>query len=56
MGMLSPMKSTPLYSSSRYRDDDLRPNWYLADEEEFFLEILECDDFWWDEEERHELF
>ncbi len=25
-------------------------------EEEYFLEILECDDFWWDEEDRHELF
>ncbi len=26
------------------------------EEEEFYLAILECDDFWWDEEDRHELF
>jgi len=28
----------------------------VDDEEYFYLSILECDDFWWDEEERHELF
>ncbi len=40
-----------------------RGSWYedaepveLSEEEEFFLKILECDDFWWEEEERHELF
>ncbi len=49
--MPQPTNYTPLYSSSPYRD--------MTDEEEqeeFFLQILECDDFWWDEEERHELF
>ncbi len=25
-------------------------------DEEFFLLILECDDFWWEEEDRHTLF
>jgi len=29
---------------------------YADEEEEFFLFVLECDEFWWDEEEKHELF
>ncbi len=28
----------------------------FSEEEEFFLFVLECDEFWWDEEEKHELF
>ncbi len=30
--------------------------WIDDEEEEYYLSILECDDFWYDEEERHELF
>ncbi len=26
------------------------------EDEQFFFEFLECDDFWWEEEEKHELF
>jgi len=26
------------------------------EEEEFFLFVLECDNFWWNEEEKHEFF
>ncbi len=37
-------------------DESERCIGWIDDEEEFFLSILECDDFWWDEEERHELF
>ncbi len=43
------MRFTPRFSSSRsdfieaYTDGEL-------------YEFLDCDDFWWDEEERHELF
>ncbi len=46
---------TPPYSSN---PSDLNLSWrdYCDEEEEFILEIFECDDFWWDEEERHELF
>ncbi len=48
------MNSTPPYSSSPF-------DFYVTpDDEEQLLDdaewIMECDDFWWDEEERHELF
>jgi len=26
------------------------------EEPEFFFDFLGCDDFWWDEEDRHRLF
>lgn len=32
------------------------PSDFEDEEEEFFMEVLGCDDFWWDEEDRHELF
>jgi len=43
---------TPQYSSNPSDSYDAQGD----EEEEFYLQILECDDFWWDEEERHELF
>ncbi len=53
------MKSTQRYTSSRF-DEEARLTEEDArdydEQEEFYLSILECDDFWWDEEERHELF
>ncbi len=52
MGMPQRTRFTPQFSSnpSEFGLGD------VDEDEEFFLSILECDDFWWDEEERHELF
>jgi len=47
------MNYTPQSSSN---PSDYVHDFMADEEEEFFLRILECDDFWWDEEERHELF
>ncbi len=47
------MNSTPQCSSN---PSELPPVGEWENEEEFFLRVLDCDDFWWDEEERHELF
>ncbi len=46
--MPQPTNYTPPFSSNPSEFDD--------EEEEFYLSILECDDFWWDEEDRHELY
>ena len=52
--MPQPTSYTQQFSSNPY---ELPPVSTWETEEEFFLRILECeDDFWWDEEERHELF
>ncbi len=48
-----PTSYTPQFSSNPSEHGS-----YAADEDvEFFLECIESwEDFWWDEEERHELF
>ncbi len=57
------MKSTQPYSSNQFESPihlggqfSPRSDHELDEEEEFFLFVLECDDFWWEEEDKHELF
>ena len=39
------------------RESDLSLSWrdYADEDEEFILEILECEDFWWTEEDEERL-
>lgn len=32
------------------------PSEFENEEDEYYLSEIGCDDFWWDEEDRHELF
>ncbi len=45
---------TPQSSLNPFDFDDDQVD--VMRDNEFFLDVLGCDDFWWDEEERHELF
>ncbi len=45
-----PMRLGPPYTSNPSELGD------YDEQEEFFLLVLECDEFWWNEEEKHELF
>ena len=57
---ISNRSETPIHREGQLspRSDHLKLSWRDYDdvEEEFFLEILECDDFWWEEEDKHLLF
>ncbi len=52
MEMHSPTRCTPPSSSNPFEGNY---DEYTRDDDSFF-EWIECDDFWWDEEERHKLF
>ncbi len=56
--MSQPTNYTPQFSSSHSEElvprGDLSP--HRPDELDELFEWLECDDFWWDEEDRHELY
>ncbi len=52
MGTRPPTRSTQRYSSSPSDRDPEDVEGIMDD----FFDMIDCDDFWWDEEDRHELF
>ncbi len=50
------MNSTPPYSSNRFDIPDIDEHDLVCVECGLHWHDCACEDFWWDEEERHELF
>jgi len=51
-----PLGPYGVIGSPIHREGQFSPVSDHDEEEEFFLFVLECDDFWWEEEDKHTLF